>query len=40
MKLLNLQQHLLMSSRKRIKIKKVELVYSTKTDQNDGKSIQ
>ena len=35
---LNLQQHLIMSFRKRIK--KVELVYSTKTEQTNGKSIQ
>lgn len=35
MKFPNLQQHLIMSSRKRIK--KVELVYSTKTEQTDGK---
>ena len=38
MKFLNPQHYLVMSSRKRIK--KVELVYSTKTEQTDGKSIQ
>lgn len=38
MNLLKLQQHLIMGSRKRIK--KVELVYSTKVIEQDGKNVQ